>query len=212
MRPIYLFSISSHPEAIHIDPLSITFFTPQIDFTNIDYLIITSKQAVKALQNYDKTSYMNKKALCISKASAKAFEEIGGEVLTVGKGYGDTLYETIKNYPQTTKWFYLRAETVASDFAQRLRDEGYSISEATLYKSECSADILQAEVPADAILIFTSPSSVQCYLQTHSFEDTQNIVVIGKTTAKTIPNGFNYIVSDDTSVQSCIDIAKKLAL
>ena len=210
MRPIYLFSISSHPKAIHIDPLFITFFTPPIDFSAIDYLIITSKQAVKALQNYVKESYIDKKALCISKASAASYEEIGGDVLKIGKGYGDSLEETIKNYPKTTRWLYLRAETVASDFAKRLNNEGYTINEAVVYKSECSLQILQSKVPNDAILIFTSPSSVKCYLQTHRFLPTQKIVVIGKTTAKAIPKEFGYILSDTTSVQSCIEIAEKL--
>ncbi len=209
MRPIYLFSISSHSEAIHIDPLHITFFTPSIDFDAVDYLIITSKQAVKALQNYDKKSYIDKKALCISKASASAFEAIGGEVLEIGKGYGDTLYEAIKGYPKERKWLYLRAETVANDFATKLNDEGYAVEEAIVYKSECSKQILTCTVEDNAILIFTSPSSVKCYLQTHNFKHTQDIIVIGKTTAKTIPQGFGYTLSDETSVQSCMEIAKK---
>ncbi len=212
MRPIYLFSISSHPEAIHIDPLDITFFTPRIDFDKYDHLVITSKQAVKALQNYDKTSYIGKKALCISKASAAAYEAVGGEVLAVGKGYGDTLYDSITKYPKTTKWLYLRAQEIASDFAKRLNEEGYDIQEVVVYKSECSSEILQREVANDGVLIFTSPSSVKCYLKNHAFTPNQDIVVIGKTTAKTIPKNVRYVLSGDTSVQSCVEIAKKLAL
>ncbi len=116
MKPIYLFSISSHPDAYHVNSLDITFFTPEIDFSKYDYLILTSKQASKALQQYDKKEYINKPALCISHQSAKSFECLGGQVLAVGKGYGDTLIDKIKTYSKETKWLYLRAQVVASDF------------------------------------------------------------------------------------------------
>ncbi|SFV57898.1 Uroporphyrinogen-III synthase [hydrothermal vent metagenome] len=210
--PIYLFSVSSHPEAMHINSLTVAFFKPKIDFTQTDYLILTSKQAVKALEQYDKEEFIQKKALCISKATAKAYKELGGEVLEVGKGYGDTLVDAIKNYPKTTKWLYLRAEVVASDFADVLREDGYAIKEAILYKSECSKEILDAKVKRDAILIFTSPSSIKCYLKTHPLFSSQKIIVIGKTTAKALPKDIDYILSPNTTVESCIQIAKKLTL
>ena len=209
--PIYLFSVSSHPDAIHINSLSVTFFKPDIDFSDVDYLILTSKQAVKALQQYPKEEYIDKKALCISKATAAAYEETGGEVLQIGKGYGDTLTEAIKHYPKETKWLYLRAETVASNFAKELRNEGYEIKEIIVYKSECSKEILEAKVPNEAILIFTSPSSVQCYLRTHTLLASQKIIVIGKTTAKALPEGIKSILSPDTTIESCMQIAQNTA-
>ncbi len=210
--PIYLFSVSSHPDAIHINSLSVTFFKPDIDFKNVDYLILTSKQAVKALKQYPKEDFLDKKALCISKATAAAYEAMGGEVLQTGRGYGDTLADAIASYPKETRWLYLRAEVVASNFAEQLRSQGYSIDEAVVYKSECSQEILQAEVPKEAILIFTSPSSVNCYLQTHSLYSSQKIIVIGKTTKKALPNGMSSILSPNTTIESCIQIAKNLSL
>ena len=208
--PIYLFSVSSHPDAIHINSLSVTFFKPDIDFNHVDYLILTSKQAVKALEQYPKEKFINKKALCISKATATAYEALGGEVLQTGKGYGDTLTNVIKTYPNELKWLYLRAEVVASEFAKELQYEGYSIEEAIVYKSQCSKKILEAKVPKEAILIFTSPSSINCYLQTHTLYPSQKIIVIGKTTAKALPKGIKPILSPDTTIESCMQIAKKL--
>ena len=210
--PIYLFSVSSHPDAIHINSLSVSFFKPDIGFSDIDYLILTSKQAVKALEQYSKEQYIDKKALCISKATAAAYEDIGGEVLQIGKGYGDTLVDVIKSYPKETRWLYLRAETVASDFAKELRTQGYNIEESVVYKSECSAEILDAVVPCEAVLVFTSPSSVKCYLRKHSFQPSQKIIVIGKTTAKALPKGTECIISPQTTVESCIKIAKNLTI
>ena len=123
----YLFSISSHSDTINIKSLAITLLKPKIDFANYDYLIITSKQASKALAQYDKNIYIDKKALCISKQSALSFQELGGQVLDIGAGYGDTLINKIKSYPKTKNWIYLRAKEVASDFVSICKNDGYNI-------------------------------------------------------------------------------------
>ena len=208
MRSIYLFSISSHPDAISINSLDITFFQPEIDFSKYDALIITSKQASKALTQYDKESYLHLPALCVSVASAKSYEALGGKVLDTGGGYGDNLVDKIKEYPKTKKWLYLRAKVVASDFATLCKEEGYSIDELIVYESDCSQAIADVKVEENAILIFSSPSSVKCFLKNHTFTQEQTIIVIGKTTAKALPGEINYILSDKTSIESCIQIAK----
>lgn len=212
MHPIYLFSISSHAEAIHINPLQITYFQPAIDFTNYDHLILTSKQAVKALGHYKTAEYLALPALCISQQTAQAFREIGGEVLEIGSGYGDDLEQIIQNYPKKVRWLYLRAEQVASDFSRRSQEKGFCIEEKILYKSECSQEIAQVQLPPHAILIFTSPSAVKCYLACHEIQDSQRVVVIGTTTQKALPKGVHGVLSEQKTVQSCIEIAKKLLL
>ncbi len=209
-KPIYLFSISSHPDAISINSLSITFFKPSIDFSKYDYLIITSKQVSLALKQYRKEQYLDKKALCVSTASAKSYEDLGAGVLEIGAGYGDNLTEIIKSYPKTTKWLYLRAEKVASDFVKKCHDDGYNIDEAIVYKSDCSQEILDVEVEENSILIFTSPSSLNCFLKTHTIDKNSQIIVIGRTTAKAVPKNRDYILSNETTIKSCMQIALTL--
>ncbi len=208
-KKIYLFSISSHPDAINIGSLDITFFKPNIDFSKYDGLIITSKQVSKVLMQYKKEEYLHLSALCVSMQSAKSYEALGGKVLDIGGGYGDNLESKIKSYPKEKKWLYLRAKTVASNFVQICKDEGYKIDESIVYESDCSSAISEVQVEDDATLIFTSPSSVKCYLKNHTFEEKQSIIVIGKTTAKALPAGVNYILSDKTNIESCITIAKE---
>lgn len=207
-KPTYLFSISSHPDVISINSLDIKFFKPVIDFSSYDYFIITSKQASEALKQYETSNL--KPALCISVASAKSYENIGGKVLDIGTGYGDNLVDKIKGYKKSTKWLYLRAKTVASNFVSICQEDAYDVDEAVLYESSCSKDIENIEVEDDAILIFTSPSSVDCFLKKHTIKKSNKLIVIGKTTAKSLPSGVNYIVSNDTTIQSCIDIAQIL--
>jgi len=207
---IYLFSISSHPDAISVNSLDITFFHPKIDFSRYDYLIITSKQASEALKQYDTKEYIHKKALCVSVASAKSYERLGGEVLDIGGGYGDNLVQKIQSYPKERRWLYLRAKVVASDFTQQCKEDGYDIDEIIMYESNCSAAIEEVSVEEDAILIFTSPSSVQCFLKRHTFTRKHQVIVIGSTTAKALPKEIHYTISSKTTIKSCIEIAKLL--
>ncbi len=210
MRPVYLFSISSHPDTVSVNSLSITFLQPEIDFSKYDAFIITSKQASKALEQYQTQLFQNIPALCVSKASAKSYEAIGGRVLDVGEGYGDNLVQKIKNYPKSMRWLYLRAKVVASDFVFVSKKEGYLIDEAIVYVSECSKDILNVEVVEESILIFTSPSSLECFLQTHTLSKRSTLIVIGKTTAKAVPKGIEYHISEKTTIESCMELAKSI--
>jgi uroporphyrinogen-III synthase len=82
------------------------------------------------------------------------------------------------------------------------------IDEAIVYESDCSKDIIDVDVQKDAILIFTSPSSVKCFLKNKSISKTNKVIVIGKTTAKALPEGIDYILSDKTTIDSCIDICQ----
>jgi len=208
MNNIYLFSISSHPKARSVNSLTIKFLEPNIDFKKYDYLIITSKQISKSLDQYDKSLFIDKPALAVSTQSALSFEKIGGKILAVGGGYGDNLVSKIKLFPKDTKWLYLRAKVVASDFVNVCIDDGYNIDEIIVYESDCSQEILDVDVEDDATLIFTSPSSLNCFLKTHKLNHKNKIVVIGKTTAKAIPKGFEYSISKDTTIESCMQEVK----
>lgn len=203
MPKIYLFSTSSHPEAISVNSLNITLLKPNINFSQYDYFIMTSKQVSKALQEYNPKYF--KPALCISKLTAKAYENIGGTLLEVGMGYGDDLALKIKQYPKSTNWLYLRAEVVASDFVFECQKEGYNIDESIVYKSACSTEIENISVESDSVLIFTSPSSVKCFLKTHEISSLNKTIVIGKTTALALPQHIKYTLSKETTIESCIN-------
>jgi uroporphyrinogen-III synthase len=207
---IYLFSTSSHPDAISINSLDIELLNPRIDFSEYDYLIITSKQTSNALEKFYNKSYTSTKALCISEKSAEAFEKIGGEVLEMGSGYGDNLVDIIQKYPKDTKWLYLRAEIVASDFVQVSIENGYKIDEKVVYRSKCSQEIKDFSLNDEATLIFTSPSSVECFLLKHKFGANHKVIVIGTSTAKALPKGIDFKLSNLRTIQSCIDLSKKI--
>lgn len=203
-KNIYLFSTSSHPDAISINSLDITLLKPEIDFSQYDYFIITSKQVANALEQYD--TKILKPALCISEATAISYKNRGGEVLYTGSGYGDDLYAKIKEYPQSIRWLYLRAKVVASEFVCVCKKEGYSIDEVIMYESCCSKEIQNIHIEENATLIFTSPSSVKCFLQNNTIDAKAKVIVIGISTAKVLPANINYMISEKTSIQSCMEL------
>ena len=207
-KNIYLFSLTPYEGVTHVNSLHVSFFTPKIDFKQYDYLIITSKQVLEALKNYDE-SWKNLGVLAVAKPTAEAVKSAGGKVLEFGSGYGDSLAEIISSYPKVKRWLYLRAREVASDFTLTCKQNGHHIDEAILYETSCSQDCLHVSVEADATLIFTSPSSVECFLKHHDFKETQNIIVIGTTTAKAIPHGISYKIASNPTMQSCIQKAQE---
>ena len=209
-KNIYLFATSQNPYTRNIRSLEVRLLKPNIDFSKYDYLIITSKQTVKALGQYDKKDFINIPSLCVSAKTANAYKEFGGIVLSVGDGYGDNLSQKVKEYPKNVKWLYLRAQEIASDFVKRCKEAGYDIDEEILYVSECSKEILDVRINDDSTLIFTSPSAIECFLKNNSIHPEADIIVIGSTTAKFLPEGIKYKISEKTSIESCIELALKL--
>ncbi|MFT7004662.1 MAG: uroporphyrinogen-III synthase [Sulfurimonas sp.] len=212
-KQIYLFSTSKNKNknVTSIKSLDVNFLSPKIDFTNYDYLIITSKQTVKALSGYDKSSFINKPSICVSTNTSSFYEDIGGKILDIGNGYGDSLSDIIKKHPKTTRWLYLRAKNVASDFVQKTIEDGYNIDEVVLYYSECSQELLNVRVNDDSTLIFTSPSCVECFLKNNTIHAEAKIIAIGNTTAKALPKNIKYYLSNETSIDSCVELALKIS-
>ena len=206
-KQIYLFATSKSPYAKSIKSLEVRFLKPTIDFSKYDYLIITSKQTIKALEPYEREDFINIPALCVSVKTAASYENSGGKILAIGDGYGDNLVKNIKDFPKDTKWLYLRAELIASDFVQRSKKEGYNIDEEILYVSECSQEILDVRINDDSTLIFTSPSSIECFLKNNTINENTKVIVIGKTTASSLPEDIEYQISEKTSIESCIELA-----
>ncbi len=197
---IFLFSATSHPDAIHINSLDFEFFQPKIDFSQYDYLILTSKKAVDALLFYEKEKYIHIPALCISKFTQEYYESKGGKVLEVGGGIGSDLKEIIVQYPKEKKWLYLRAKEIAGD--------GFGVDETIVYESRCSKEILDFRLSNEACtLIFTSPSSIKCFLTHNLIHENAKVVVIGKTTAKQLPKNQTYLLAKKSSIEECIRIA-----
>ncbi|MEJ2468288.1 MAG: uroporphyrinogen-III synthase [Campylobacterales bacterium] len=211
IRPIYLISFTppNDPGIIHLPMLATNWRHPTIDLTRYDGIILTSKNGIEALERID-PAWKSVPVLCVGKATQRRAEELGCKVLAVSDGYGNGFYDIVRTRYADKRWLYARPKVVASDFAQRLRDDGIAVEEAVVYETRCEAKKVTEKIAENAVLIFTSPSAVACFQSWFDFHPAQGIVVIGHTTGKSVPDRPVHVAQEPT-VASCISLAKQLA-
>ncbi|WP_345985786.1 uroporphyrinogen-III synthase [Sulfurimonas sp. HSL-1656] len=211
IRPIYLLSVtpSTDPDVIHLPILETEWLQPKVDLSRIDGIIFTSKNGVDALEKIA-PEWKTLPVLCVGKGTQQRAVALGGTVAETVKGYGEMLYDLIRERFARSRWLYARPKTVASDFASRLRSEGIAVEEAVVYETVCRADKLDVSIPDDCVLIFTSPSALACFQSRFSLTPAQTLVAIGRTTQSSLPGRTVHIAPEPT-VASCITLAKQLA-
>lgn len=210
MRPIYLISKTPYEGVIHIPILTIRFLTPIINFTDYEGVIFTSKQAILALKNY-LLDWHTLKCICVSEGTAVFARDSGAIDVEVGDGYGTSIPSVLKGKKRDGKWLYLRPKIVASNWIESAREEGYEIDEAIVYETTCNEEMANVAISSEGILIFTSPSTIRCFSQNHPILSTHRVVVIGTTTQNALPQGVVSYLSNTTSVEAAVDLARQIA-
>jgi len=204
---IYLFSKTSYPDVNHIPILTPTYLQPSIDFLSYDYIIATSKETITALNKIG--NWKDLPVLAISESTADYVKSQGGKVLDIADGYGKSIVALVEKKYSNLKVLHPHAKVIAFDIEGALRKKDIKIDSYVVYKTSCSKEE-KVELPSDAICIFTSPSSVNCFLQKYTFLPTYKIVCIGETTASELPKDLAYVLSEKTSVESTILKANSL--
>ena len=209
MNKIYLFSKTSHPDVTHVPVLNTLFLQPTINFDDYDAIVLTSKQAVTAL---DKISpkWKSIPALSIASKTEDMVREAGGTLLDRGIGYGDSLDDIIVKKYADKRWLYPRPKIVASNFKERVKARGIVMDDVIVYETSCNQSCKNMELPDDAILIFTSPFTIECFLQFYEFKETYQVIAIGKTTAKALPSEVECLMPEIPNVDTCVALAKTL--
>lgn len=194
---------------VHLPILSIHFLTPDIDFTQYDGIIVTSKQGALALKNYT-LDWKKLKVICVGESTAEAMKQLGAVHVVNAAGYGETIFNVLRQY--NGKWLYCRPKMIASSWPERVREEGMILDEVIIYETRCNKTMEKIDIADNAVLIFTSPSSIECFCERYELLSTHDIVVIGKTTQNALPLGIKSLLAEDTSVESCVKMAKELAV
>lgn len=214
MRPIYLVSKTSHYETagvVHIPILSIHFLTPLINFSHYDGIVVTSKQGALALSPYS-PDWDRLRVVCVGESTAHTMRELGAKLIEIANGYGESILDTLTLDKEHKKWLYCRPKMIASSWPSRAREAGVVIDEVIVYETLCNKEMEHVEIAGNGVLIFTSPSSIECFRERYTLLPTHNVVVIGKTTQNALPVGIKSIRSENTSIESCVKIAKELAV
>jgi len=190
--------------------IDFTVTAESIDFSQSDTLIFTSKQAVVTADNID-VSWKNYPCIAIGPATKKQIEDLGGKVIFYPRSfYGETLSTDISQFFRDRKLLYLRPKEVSFDSKGFLQKEGILLQEQIIYETSCLKYSLEEKPSKDAIIIFTSPSTIHCFLKNFDWDESYTAVVIGKATKVHLPKNASYVVADEPLIASCIKKAKQI--
>lgn len=194
-------------DVIHLPILSIHFFTPEIDFNLYTGIIVTSKQAAQALKHYS-PNWDRLQVICVGEATAEAVEALGASHIKIADGYGMSILDVLSQDEGT--WLYLRPKMIASSWPKCARESGIRVDEVIIYETACNDTMQKIEIAKNGVLIFTSPSSIECFCKREKILPTHDVVVIGTTTQKALPTEIKSILSAETSIESCIERAREI--
>jgi uroporphyrinogen-III synthase len=209
-RDIYLLSPSLKTGTIALPMISFTQTSNCIDFSNIDTLMFTSKQAVITTNNIDK-SWKNIPCIAIGPATKKQIEDLGGEVIYHPKSYyAKTLNKDIAEFFKDKNILYLRPKEVSFDSKAYLQKETIELHEKIIYETSCIKYSVKEKPKKNSIIIFTSPSTINCFLKNFIWDESYIAVVIGEASKSHLPLNAKMFVSDEPMIDACIKKAKEI--
>ncbi len=195
---------------MHLPMITFSLLVDQIDFSAADTLMFSSKQAVKSAEAID-PGWKAYPSIAIGAATKKQIESLGGTVIHHPKDfYADALAEDIITHFSDKKLLYLRPKEVSFDSKSYLAKAGILLQEQSIYETSCVPYKKEQAPEAGAIIVFTSPSSIHCFLKNFPWQESYTAVVIGHATEVHLPHGANVVVSERPLISACIEKAVEL--
>jgi len=209
-KDIYLLSPNSYAGTISMPMIEFFLTVSSLDLSPYDLLMFTSKQAVKST-NMLNSEWKNIPCLSIGSATTKQIELLGGKLAYQPKSfYAKALSEEIIMNFKGKRIVYIRPKEVAFNSKSFLASKGVIIDEKIIYETSCVKYDNSKKPKKNAIIIFTSPSTIHCFLKNFKWDNSYTAVVIGESTKKHLPKEVDAIVSDEPSIKACIQKAKDI--
>lgn len=189
----------------------ICFFDFSLDLNEFDALIITSKNAIKALKRLHIKPIKDLSVYAVGAKTAKKALEYGfKEVKFPQKAYASELLAEFKEELKGKKCLYLRAKKVRSNLGKELLNLGVYLRECIAYENKPLKPDISLIQPA--IFIFNAYSALRNFLHFYSFNEKDIIICLGQSTAKALPQGLlnKIYISQEQSLQACVSLAKSL--
>ena len=180
-----------------IQTKSISFETPQLN----DYLVFTSKQAVKSVLKSDVKNVHSISCLCVGSKTRNFLEKKGFTVIE-SADYAEDLIQIINSkYKSNSFTFFcgnIRKNTIPNYFQQNK----IAYNETIVYETKLKPH--QTKEPFDGVLFF-SPSGVNSFLEKNSLKN-RICFCIGTTTAKALENRTkNIVIASQPTVEHVIN-------
>jgi len=182
----------------------------RIDFSICDTLMFTSKQAVVTAESID-PEWKKIPAIAVGPATKKQIEMLGGTVIFHPEDfYGEQLAEDIASFFQDRHILYLRPKKITFDSKGYLAKRGIVLQEQIIYETSCLHYAAAEQPPESSVIIFTSPSTIHCFLENFNWLSSYSAVVIGHSTRVHLPAGSDCTVADRPLIDACIEKALQL--
>jgi len=207
---IYLLSPLKKEGVTSLPMISFELVADTIDFSFCDTLMFTSKQAVVSANSIDE-SWKNFPCIAIGGATKKKIEELGGSVIYHPKKfYGEVLAKDIEAFFSTRKILYLRPKVVSFNSKAYLEKVGIGLEEQIIYETSCVKYAKERQPMKNSTIIFTSPSTINCFFKQFIWDESYTAILIGNATKAHLPKMCQYVIADEPLIDSCIKKAKEI--
>ncbi|AXP08433.1 uroporphyrinogen-III synthase [Campylobacter hepaticus] len=185
------------------------FYDFNVDLSKYEVLIYTSKNALKALKKANIKLNFELDLYAVGQKSAEFAKQMGfKKVKFPKKANAKELFFEFQKEFSGKKCLYLRGKNIISTLHWDLKNLGINIEQKIVYENIFKkANILLIQ---PAIFIFTSPLSVDNFLQFYTLNSHDKIIAIGQSTAKRLLNFNNVLICEKQSLQECVKLAKTL--
>ena len=212
MRKIYLVSNTKTADesVVNLSVSKIEFFKFDLNLSEFDALVATSKNVFNALKFNEINALENLPVFAIASSCAAAAREFGfSEIYTGQDAHGDDFAREILPLLKGKKVLYLKGKDSASNFLEILQDGGVNIKAIVAYENVLNPCKMELKPPKNSILIFASPINVRNFLSNFGWDESYQTISIGKVTAKELKFS-TPLVSQSQDINACIALAKTL--
>ena len=212
MRKIYLVSNTKTADenVVNLSVSRIEFLKFDVNLSEFDLLVATSKNAFNALKFNEISALENLPVFAIASGCAAAAKGLGfTQIYTGQNAHGDDFAREILPLLKGKNVLYLKGKDSASNFLEILQDGGVNIKAIVAYKNVLNHCKMELKPPKGSILIFASPINVRNFLSNFGWDESYQTISIGKITAKEL-KFTKPIVSQNQDINACIALAKTL--
>ncbi len=194
---------------VNLSVSKIEFLKFELKLSDYDVLVATSKNVFNALK-FNNIKAINLSVFAIANSCAAAAREFGfSEIYTGKNAHGDDFAREILPLLKGKKVLYLKGKDSASNFLEILQDGGVNIKAIVAYENVLNPCKMELKPPKNSILIFASPLNVKNFLNNFGWDESYQVISIGKVTAKEL-KFTEPIVSQSQDINACIALAKTL--
>ena len=211
MNEIYILSEKVYEGARNLPVIVIRYMERKCLLKDYEALIFSSKNGVKAIDRIN-PEWRRLPSYSIGSGTSEEIRKRGGNVVYEAKSsYGDDFAKEIRERLKGKRALFLRAKVVTSSLNEILRKNGVLLDECIVYETRCNDCQKLSPPPAGAIIIFSSPSTINCFFRCFEWRESYTAVVIGTRTAASMPGEISYHLSPKPTIPACIEFAKRLS-